>query len=394
MTKILSVAILIAFGLSTQVAATPTLTLNSSEYRHPPNGICEDHTVKEEVTSTDFVWGIDKFKDNYDVAAFLTNVARKDSSKVFNPFSGTKNVTKKYEVSGTFCTPKVKKDGKETTVLLATHGLGYDRRYWASSYMPEEYSFVDYALANGYSVFYYDRLGTGKSEKQSGYENQASIQTGLIAKLTQAIRNGTYTSSIHAEKIILVGHSFGSFTSNALIAVEPDIADGAVLTGIGYANSTDLASVAIAWLPSAFASRIASTLSPHYSSLDTGYVGFGDIYAHAETFFHEPFNIPTIEYAQSISQPFAMAEFLTLGGLNLAANEFSGPVFVTTGEFDLGICGGECRSTFAAGVAKVLFPSSKALETYVHPGAGHGINYGANATGFYGEIVGFLDRNF
>lgn len=50
-------------------------------------------------------------------------------------------------------------------MLLATHGLGYDRRYWASPYKPEDYSFVDYALDKGYSVFFYDRLGTGQSEK-------------------------------------------------------------------------------------------------------------------------------------------------------------------------------------------------------------------------------------
>jgi hypothetical protein len=37
--------------------------------------------------------------------------------------------------------------------------------YWASSYKPENYSFVDYTLDKGYSVFFYDRLGTGQSEK-------------------------------------------------------------------------------------------------------------------------------------------------------------------------------------------------------------------------------------
>jgi hypothetical protein len=30
--------------------------------------------------------------------------------------------------------------------------------------MPDEYNFVQYALENGYSVFWYDRIGTGLSE--------------------------------------------------------------------------------------------------------------------------------------------------------------------------------------------------------------------------------------
>ena len=36
--------------------------------------------------------------------------------------------------------------------------------YWASSYKPKEYSFAQYALENGYSVFWYDRVGTGRSQ--------------------------------------------------------------------------------------------------------------------------------------------------------------------------------------------------------------------------------------
>jgi len=62
------------------------------------------------------------------VVEFLTEIARKDSAEVFHPLSGVKNVTDTYEVAATFCTPKKTKGGKEKTVLLATHGLGYDRR--------------------------------------------------------------------------------------------------------------------------------------------------------------------------------------------------------------------------------------------------------------------------
>ncbi len=40
-----------------------------------------------------------------------------------------------------------------------------ETRYWASEMDPAAYSFVEYALARGYSTFIYDRLGTGKSTK-------------------------------------------------------------------------------------------------------------------------------------------------------------------------------------------------------------------------------------
>jgi hypothetical protein len=38
-------------------------------------------------------------------------------------------------------------------------------RYWDVEVDPENYSFVDFAISRGYSVFFYDRLGVGKSSK-------------------------------------------------------------------------------------------------------------------------------------------------------------------------------------------------------------------------------------
>jgi hypothetical protein len=38
-------------------------------------------------------------------------------------------------------------------------------RYWDIRMDATQYSFVDYAISRGYSVFFYDRLGTGLSTK-------------------------------------------------------------------------------------------------------------------------------------------------------------------------------------------------------------------------------------
>jgi hypothetical protein len=38
-------------------------------------------------------------------------------------------------------------------------------RYWIPNVNESEYSFAKYAVAEGYSVFMYDRLGTGLSTK-------------------------------------------------------------------------------------------------------------------------------------------------------------------------------------------------------------------------------------
>ncbi|KAF2799866.1 alpha/beta-hydrolase [Melanomma pulvis-pyrius CBS 109.77] len=388
MTIALFVSVLAALSCLDQASASSLLARHDNDNTHPSNGVCSDFTVTETVTSKNWGFAPAKFKNNFDVAMFLENLARKPTPP-FVPLVPPKEVTtKEYTVSATFCVPK-KTNGKEGTILVATSGLGYDGRYWASTYKPEEYSFVGHALDAGYSVFYYDRIGTGKSQKESGYVNQSTNQGAFLSKIVKGIRAGNWTGKVQAKKIILVGHSFGSYTSNALIAAEPDLVDGAVLTGLGYPNATDAANAATPWVPTAFAARI-----PSHSRLDTGYLAFGDIYAHTETFFHPPYSIPTIEYAQSISQPFAIVELISLRTLQLSAPAFKGKVLVTTGEFDFLVCGGECKSTYAANGANQVFSGAEVVETYLHPGAGHGINFAANATGFYNVITSFLDRNF
>ena len=116
------------------------------------------------VTSENFIFNLTKFENNFDVVDLVTDFTREDANVTFHPVSGKQNVTATYNIAGTFCSPK-SPSGREKTVLLATHGIHYDRRYWHSAYKPGEYSFVEAAVARGYSVFVYDRLGTGESQK-------------------------------------------------------------------------------------------------------------------------------------------------------------------------------------------------------------------------------------
>lgn len=165
----MTLAILLSMLLGSSFAA---VTLNPPcckpipSHPHIPSGHCTDYNITFPLTSENYVWAARPFKDNFDLQDWPFNSSRKDSRMVWKPFlDETEKVTKDYTISATFCTPKRTKDGKETTVLLATSGLGYDGRYWASSYKVEEYSFVEHVLKAGYSVLFYDRIGTGKSQK-------------------------------------------------------------------------------------------------------------------------------------------------------------------------------------------------------------------------------------
>lgn len=165
--------------------AGPVLGLQNSScaddgsYAHPVNGICTDYQVEETVTWNKLIWGLPEPKDNFDIAAIKLQTGELEGSTEFHPISGTEeNVTSTYRLFGTFCEPSKKKDGKEKTVLLASHGGIYDSRfvlcppsvfpnavthgltfdrYWTSTYKPEEYNFAQHVLDAGYSIFYYDR---------------------------------------------------------------------------------------------------------------------------------------------------------------------------------------------------------------------------------------------
>lgn len=67
----------------------------------------------------------------------------------------------------------------------------------------------------------------------SGYKNQLTIQVALATALAKAVKAGQYTGSIGVpEKLVLIGHSFGSAISGAIAASEPDLAQGLILTGM------------------------------------------------------------------------------------------------------------------------------------------------------------------
>ena len=76
--------------------------------------------------------------------------------------------------------------------------------------------------------------------------NQLSIQTALAIKLTQAVKAGNYTGAIgKPDKLVLVGHSYGSAISAAVATAEPALADGLILTGMFTRVNKDLRGVLI-----------------------------------------------------------------------------------------------------------------------------------------------------
>lgn len=109
---------LIPLLLTPLVRAVPTTSHNSSPKT------CKEYTIPLTITAGTYIWGLPNLTTNYDVTAFTNNLSRWDANVTFHPVSGFENTTLDVEISGTFCAPT---NGDASTVLIATHGLGFDR---------------------------------------------------------------------------------------------------------------------------------------------------------------------------------------------------------------------------------------------------------------------------
>ncbi|KAL7904240.1 Alpha/Beta hydrolase protein [Trichoderma velutinum] len=365
----------LAFLLSTLVSATSSKPLKS----------CTDYDIPVTVTSTNFLFG-PRFENNFELIDFLTALTSRDNS-TFHPFTGTATQTNTYTISGTFCAPSDSKVQKKDTVLLLTHGLGFDRSYWDPEVHPEEYSFVNYAIAQGYSTFSYDRLGVGASSVVSGYTNQASIQMAILQSLAKSIRSGNYSTSGKApKKLVLVGHSFGSALSAGALTAEPDLADG--VAGYSYAGFNPGGFVQAAGL------RIADKQHPvKWRQLDNGYITTADLYANINVFFKAPdFDQAFAAYSDSIKQPLAINELISMSLLPTKPTNFKGAAIVIAGQYDFIFCTSQCDDIIEPSAASV-FKKAKHFKAVSYPGAGHALNLASNATGSFEIITDFLQKS-
>lgn len=88
---------------------------------------CTEHNITVNATSENFKYILDPINSNNYLADILFQAGRRDSNTTFKPVAPpTQAETSVYTLSGTFCEPV---QGGAETVLLASHGGGFDRTY-------------------------------------------------------------------------------------------------------------------------------------------------------------------------------------------------------------------------------------------------------------------------
>lgn len=272
------------------------------------------------------------------------------------------------------------------------------------------------------------------------------LRSGNLTGTVVGGNSSTTGISTKFNKIIHVGHSFGSAQTYALVNMYPNISDGIVLTGFSmngsfvglftagnnfqqayineplrFGNASTLAAVQAAtqYIP-ALQDLIApiDVTTIYQQSYAPGYLVASNWGATEYLFFY-PYNYnPQVLYiADKTKQPVTVGEALTLSSLPMT-NAFAKPVLVfgarkstrdisripdrvliDPAEHDLPYCGGDCLATGNASVPSIPsqvsknMPNAKPFVSYIQPNTGHGIQLHYNATAGNQYIMSFLKSN-
>jgi hypothetical protein len=93
----------------------------------PTNANCIDYDIPVSVSTEGINFVAPKWTDNAGLIDFVSLSSSRSSANFPSPINGTVELNGQYTISGTFCSAKTN-TGKSGNVLLATHGLGYDKR--------------------------------------------------------------------------------------------------------------------------------------------------------------------------------------------------------------------------------------------------------------------------
>lgn len=210
-----------------------------------------------------------------------------------------------------------------------THGVGFDRKYWDHYYNNFNYSYVARAVdEHGYSTLTWDRLGIGASSKGHPIDEiQIFLEIAALKELTLLAKAGKLPRiSTKFDKVVHLGHSFGSVMTYALSSMYPDLSDAVVLTGFSHIFNF----IAGFMLGNNFRPvKQSPTLAPLYPE---GYVASAsESSMHIDFFAEADFDPGMLRMSYLLGQPAAPAELLTVGMPAMEKSEFKGPVLIITG---------------------------------------------------------------
>ncbi|KAF3810017.1 hypothetical protein GCG54_00002466 [Colletotrichum gloeosporioides] len=266
-----------------------------------------------------------------------------------------------FTIKATHCRPLVASPNSLSLQLLV-HGITYDRAMWSGFGFPQ-YDWQAYATSLGYHTLAIDRLGHGiESPHPDPFAVvQGPLEVAIIHSLIHTVREGRSTLG-DFDKILYVGHSYGSSLGNMLAQKHPLDVDAFILTGF----SGDLGTSASAL--SAYGS--AAMVSSRFKGLPLGYLTVVNESDRTASFYGGSFDPSFAARDYDREDTVTVGELLS-PGLQPVETDYRGNVLVMTGDLDVLFCPrGPDTCADALRGTETLFPNAT-FSSMVIPNTGH-----------------------
>ncbi|MQA12824.1 MAG: alpha/beta fold hydrolase [Pseudonocardiaceae bacterium] len=303
------------------------------------------------------------------------------------PVALSEGAPKDYTIYGEMCAP----NGEPTpTVQLLLHGGTYSHIYWDFPYQDGKYSYVRHTVPRGYTTLAIDRIGAGNSSHpvstKVGLESNAFTVHQIVQRLrTDGLGAGSFS------KVVLVGHSYGSFTSWLEASTYRDV-DGVIVTGALH----ELAPVGAASIATYLSWPAA--LNPRWRQLDPGYLTTRPD-TRAPFFYNTENADPDVIAMDERTKETVTATELATFPPRMYIPTTEGirvPVFLVVGQKDAVWCGtggADCTSAEAVEASESPhYGPETCLQTFVLPNSGHDVNLHLNAHDWYEAADRWTDR--
>lgn len=271
---------------------------------------------------------------------------------------------------------------RNKTIQILLHGGTYDRNYWDFPLQPARYSYVRWATGAGFATLNVDRLGVGASSKPDGLALNLHTNATAVHHVVQKLRSGTLNvapfGAVNAERIILVGHSLGSFIASIEASTYHDV-DGVILSGYAHNIGPGQAAIQAQVYPAALDPKFASSgLAPEYLTTLPGVRG--------AAFYNLSFADPAvIALDEVLKQTATLGEILDLPASLSATLGLSVPTLVINGEQDSLYCEApSCTATQSLADEADFYPPEACAQIVTLPNTGHDLNLQRNAPLWFG----------
>ncbi|MFO1520290.1 MAG: alpha/beta fold hydrolase [bacterium] len=270
---------------------------------------------------------------------------------------------------------------------LMVHGATLNKEYWDFPYGGSRYSYVDFANLLGFATFAYDRIGSGESDRAPGILLNVGNAAYVNHQVVQALRGGTLGARF--EKIIQLGHSFGSLISVAGASTYVDDIDGLVLTGFTHQATTQAVEGTQAHVYPAF-------LDPKFANAGLDETYFTTRPGSRTLLFFNPDNTDP----QVLTVDEAEKDIMTLGlildiprHLSHESLAVQVPVLMITGSDDFFYCGEnvDCHNNASYRAYESGFFNTD-LETKIIPNVGHSLFLHKNSLLVYAIVHDWIFR--